>query len=43
MKPTPPDDPQAHGPESLTFTLHDTPAPMRDYPASQSRRCQRLP
>jgi hypothetical protein len=38
MKPTPPDDPQATGPESLTFTLHDTPAPMRDYPASQSRR-----
>ena len=38
MKPTPPDDPNATGPESLTFTLHDTPAPMRDYPASQSRR-----
>jgi len=38
MKPTPSDDPQATGPESLTFTLHGTPAPMRDYPASQSRR-----
>jgi len=38
MKPTPPDDPQATGPESLTFTLHDTPAPMRDYSAAQSRR-----
>ncbi len=38
MKPTPPDDPQANGPESLTFTLHDTPAPMRDYSAAQSRR-----
>jgi len=38
MKPTPPDDPQAHGPESLTFTLHGTPAPMRDYSAAQSRR-----
>ena len=38
MKPTPPDDPNATGSESLTFTLHDTPAPMRDYPASQSRR-----
>jgi len=38
MKPTPPDDPQAHGPESLTFTLHGTPAPMRDYSAGQSPR-----
>ncbi len=38
MKPTPPDDPNATGPESLTFTLHDTPAPMRDYSATQSRR-----
>jgi hypothetical protein len=38
MKPTPPDDPNATGPESLTFTLHDTPAPMRDYSAAQSRR-----
>ena len=38
MKPTPSDDPQATGPESLTFTLHDTPAPMRDYSAAQSRR-----
>ena len=38
MKPTPPDDPKATGPESLTFTLHGTPAPMRDYPAAQSRR-----
>ena len=38
MKPTPPDDPKASGPESLTFTLHGTPAPMRDYSATQSRR-----
>jgi hypothetical protein len=38
MKPTPPDDPQATGPESLSFTVHDTPAPMRDVPAGQSRR-----
>ncbi len=38
MKPTPSDDPQATGPESMTFTLHGTPAPMRDYPAAQSRR-----
>ena len=38
MKPTPSDDPQANGPESLTFTLHGTPAPMRDYSAAQSRR-----
>ena len=38
MKPIPPDDPQATGPESLTFTLHGTPAPMLDYPAAQSRR-----
>ncbi len=38
MKPTPLDDPQASGPESLTFTLHGTPAPMRDYSAAQSRR-----
>ncbi len=38
MKPTPPDDPQASGPESLSFTVHDTPAPMRDYPAAGSRR-----
>ncbi len=38
MKPIPPDDPQATGPESLTFTLHGTPAPMRDYPAAQGRR-----
>ena len=38
MKPTPSDDPQATGPESLTFTLHGTPAPMRDYSAAQSRR-----
>ncbi|MCK9688406.1 hypothetical protein [Scleromatobacter humisilvae] len=38
MKPTPSDDPKATGPESLTFTLHDTPAPMRDYSAAQSRR-----
>jgi hypothetical protein len=38
MKPTPPDDPQATGPESLTFTLHGTPAPMRDYSTAQSRR-----
>ena len=38
MKPTPSDDPEATGPESLTFTLHGTPAPMRDYTAAQSRR-----
>ena len=38
MKPTPSDDPTATGPESLTFTLHGTPAPMRDYSAAQSRR-----
>ena len=38
MKPTPPDDPRATGPESMAFTLHGTPAPMRDYPAAQSRR-----
>ena len=38
MKPTPSDDPKATGPESLTFTLHGTPAPMRDYSATQSRR-----
>jgi hypothetical protein len=38
MKPIPPDDPQATGPESLTLTLHGTPAPMRDYTAAQSRR-----
>ncbi|HEX4509836.1 MAG TPA: hypothetical protein VH328_07150 [Burkholderiaceae bacterium] len=38
MKPTPSDDPKATGPESMTFTLHGTPAPMRDYPAAQSRR-----
>ena len=38
MKPTPSDDPQATGPESLTFTLHGTPAPVRDYSAAQSRR-----
>ena len=38
MKPTPSDDPKATGPESLTFTLHGTPAPMRDYTAAQSRR-----
>ncbi len=38
MKPTPPDDPNASGPESITLTLHGTPAPMRDYPAAQSRR-----
>jgi hypothetical protein len=38
MKPIPSDDPKATGPESLTFTLHGTPAPMRDYPAAQSRR-----
>ena len=38
MTPTPSDDPQATGPENLSFTLHATPAPMRDYPAAQSRR-----
>jgi hypothetical protein len=38
MNPTPPDDPQATGPESLTFTLHGTPAPMRDLAAARSRR-----
>ena len=38
MKPTPSDDPEATGPESLTFTLHGTPAPLRDYSAAQSRR-----
>ena len=38
MKPTPSDDPRASGPESMTFTLHGTPAPMRDYSAAQSRR-----
>jgi len=38
MKPTPPEDPKATGPESIAFTLHGTPAPMRDYPAAQSRR-----
>ena len=38
MKPTPPDDPQATGPESMTFTLHGTPAPLRDYSAAQGRR-----
>jgi len=38
MKPTPTDDPNATGPESLTFTLHGTPAPLRDYAAAQSRR-----
>jgi hypothetical protein len=38
MKPTPPDDPKATGPESMTFTLHGTPAPMRDYSSAQSRR-----
>ena len=41
MKPTPPDDPDANGSESLTFTLHDTPAPMRDYAAAQTRRGRR--
>jgi hypothetical protein len=38
MKPIPSDDPEATGPESLTFTLHGTPAPMRDYSSAQSRR-----
>jgi hypothetical protein len=38
MKPIPSDDPKATGPESLTFTLHGTPAPMRDYSAAQGRR-----
>jgi hypothetical protein len=38
MKPTPSDDPKATGPESMSFTLHGTPAPMRDYSAAQSRR-----
>ena len=38
MKPIPPDDPKASGPESMSFTVHGTPAPMRDYPAAQSRR-----
>jgi len=38
MKPTPADDPSATGPESLTFTLHDTPAPLRDYTGAQTRR-----
>jgi hypothetical protein len=38
MKPTPSDDPKATGPESMTFTLHGTPAPMRDYSSAQSRR-----
>jgi len=38
MKPTPPDDPTATGAESMTFTLHGTPAPMRDYTSAQSRR-----
>jgi hypothetical protein len=38
MKPTPSDDPRATGPESLTFTLHGTPAAARDYAAGQGRR-----
>jgi hypothetical protein len=38
MTPTPSDDPQATGPESLALTVHDTPAPMRDYAAAQGRR-----
>jgi hypothetical protein len=38
MKPIPSDDPEATGPESLTFTLHGTPAPIRDYSSAQSRR-----
>src|ERR1700759_4871349 len=41
MKPTPPDDPAASGPESLSFTLHATPAPMRDYAAAQTTRGRR--
>lgn len=41
MKPTPPDDPHATGPESLTFTLYGTPAPMRDYAAAQTTRGRR--
>jgi hypothetical protein len=41
MKPTPPDDPDANGTESLTLTLHDTPAPMRDYAAAQTTRGRR--
>ena len=38
MKPTPSDDPQASSQEAIAFTLHGTPAPMRDYPAAQGRR-----
>lgn len=41
MKPTPPDDPRATGPESLSFTLYGTPAPMRDYAAAQTARGRR--
>lgn len=41
MKPTPPDDPTASAPESLTFTLHGTPAPMRDYATAQTARGRR--
>ncbi len=41
MNPTPPDDPAATGSESLTLTLHATPAPMRDYADAQSRRGRR--
>src|ERR1700754_2279090 len=41
MKPTPPDDPRATGPESLTFTLYGTPAPMRDYASTQTARGRR--
>lgn len=38
MKPIPSDDSLPTGAESLTFTLHATPAPTRDYSSSQSRR-----
>jgi hypothetical protein len=41
MKPIPSDDPEATGPETLTLTLHGTPAPMRDYASAQSRRGRR--
>ena len=41
MKHTPPDDPAATGPESLSLILHDTPAPMRDYDSTRTRRGRR--
>ncbi len=38
MTPIPSDDPKATVPAPLTFTLHGTPAPMRDDASAQSRR-----